>query len=177
MSNLLEIRGILAKCTENVRELKPVVRFRCYISLTKMVTMSQNASNHLRFFPLHHFIISPAVVGLIIWSAVRLGKGEDALFELLVAVLLLLISLAARIYGLKNQDRIIRMEMRQRYFELTGKRFMEKEKQLRLSQIIALRFASDDEFLELLDRAIEDKLSAKEIKLAIRDWQADLRRV
>jgi hypothetical protein len=139
--------------------------------------MSQNASNHLRFFPLHHFIITPAVIGLITWSALRLSRGEDALFDLLVALLLLLISLAARIYGLKNQDRIIRMEMRQRYFELTGQRFVEKEKQLRLSQIIALRFASDDELLELMNRAIAEKLSAKEIKLAIRDWQADLRRV
>jgi hypothetical protein len=177
MSNLLEIRGVLAQCTENVRELKPFVGFRCYISLIKMLTMSQNASNHLRFFPLHHFIITPAVVGLIIWSAVRLGRGENALFELLVAVLLLLISLAARIYGLKNQDRIIRMEMRQRYFELTGQRFVEKEKQLRLSQIIALRFASDEELLELMDRAISEKLTGKQIKSAIRNWQADHRRV
>jgi hypothetical protein len=90
---------------------------------------------------------------------------------------LLLISLAARIYGLKNQDRIIRMEMRQRYFELTGQRFVEKEKQLRLSQIIALRFASDEELLELMDRAISEKLTGKQIKSAIRNWQADHRRV
>lgn len=139
--------------------------------------MSQNASNHRRFFPLHHFVITPAVLGLISWSAIRLGKGEDALFDLLVAIVLLLISLAARIYGLKNQDRIIRMEMRQRYIELTGKRFMEKEKQLRLSQIIALRFASDEELLELMERAISEKLTGKQIKSAIRNWQADHRRV
>jgi hypothetical protein len=82
-----------------------------------------------------------------------------------------------RVYALKNQDRLIRLEMRQRYFELTGTSFNSKENQLKLSQIIALRFASNEELLALIDLAIKDKLSNKEIKMAITNWQADLLRV
>ena len=67
--------------------------------------------------------------------------------------------------------------MRMRYFEMTGKAFSEKENQLTQGQIIALRFAGNDEFLQLLDRAISEKLSATEIKLAITDWKADEKRV
>jgi hypothetical protein len=82
-----------------------------------------------------------------------------------------------RVYALKNQDRLIRLEMRQRYFELTGTSFNSKENQLKLSQIIALRFASNEELPALIDLAIKDKLSNKEIKMAITNWQADLLRV
>jgi hypothetical protein len=82
-----------------------------------------------------------------------------------------------RVYALKNQDRIIRLEMRQRYFELTGKSFNEKEKQLRLGQIIALRFASNEELLPLIEKSISENLTKKEIKLAVKDWQADTHRI
>ena len=85
--------------------------------------------------------------------------------------------MVGRIYATKNQDRIIRLEMRQRYFEMTGKSFAEKENQLRLGQIIALRFASDEELLNLMEKAIAEKLKSKEIKQAIRNWQADTNRV
>lgn len=69
------------------------------------------------------------------------------------------------------------MEIRQRYFHLTGMPFYPKENQLKLGQIIALRFAGNDEFLELMEKAILNKLSPKEIKLQVKDWQGDYRRV
>lgn len=69
------------------------------------------------------------------------------------------------------------MEIRQRYFHLTGLPFYTKENQLKLGQIIALRFAGDDELLELMEKAILNKLSPKEIKLQVKDWQGDYRRV
>jgi hypothetical protein len=67
--------------------------------------------------------------------------------------------------------------MRLRYFELTGTSFSSKEKQLRLGQIIALRFASDDELLGLMDRTISENLSGTDIKKAITNWQGDTLRV
>jgi hypothetical protein len=67
--------------------------------------------------------------------------------------------------------------MRQRYFELTGESFSKKEKQLKLGQILALRFASNDELLNLIEKAINENLSKKEIKLAVKDWQGDYLRV
>lgn len=141
----------------------------------------QNYKNHTRLNPLHHFILSPIAVALLVLSIIHFVQAETELsqkiFFVLIAFAILLGSLVSRMYGIKNQDRIIRLEMRQRYFELTGKSFSEKEKQLRLGQIIALRFAGNEELLSLIERAIEEKLSNKEIKQSINDWQADYHRV
>ena len=88
-----------------------------------------------------------------------------------------LLPLLARLYALKLQNRIILNEMRNRYYHLTGKSFDEKERQLKLGQIIGLRFASDEELLNLMDRAIADKLTSKEIKRQIKNWRGDYIRV
>ena len=93
------------------------------------------------------------------------------------AFLLVLMPLLARIYALKLQNRIIINEMRNRYFHLTGKTFDEKEQHLKLGQIIALRFAGNDELLGLMDRAIAEKLTSKEIKQQIKNWRGDYIRV
>lgn len=78
---------------------------------------------------------------------------------------------------MKNQDRLIRIEMRYRYFELTGKSFAEKEKHLKLGQVIALRFACDEELTILIEKAISEKLTSTEIKKAITNWLPDNNRV
>lgn len=144
----------------------------------------QNFKNHSRYYPLHHFFITPLTMIYLIWtltnlgSAIRVGEGVSMqIYHLIGAVILLLLPLLSRIYALKNQDRTIRLEMRQRYFELTGKSFQAVEKNLRLSQIIALRFAPNDELLPLMERAIAEKLPSKEIKKSIQNWQEDNRRV
>jgi hypothetical protein len=61
-----------------------------------------------------------------------------------------------------------------RHFVLTGKPL---DSRLRLSQIIALRFASDLEFPALAQKAAEEGLSSKEIKQSIQNWRADYNRV
>lgn len=143
----------------------------------------QNYKNHTRYFPLHHFVVTPFTLIIMAWSLVNLftvwGTEElsQAWYSLAIAFVLLLLPVIARIYALKSQDRIIRLEMRQRYFELTGKSFLKLENKLRLSQIIALRFAGDDELLPLMDKAIKEKLKSKEIKKSIKNWQEDIRRV
>lgn len=141
----------------------------------------QNYKNHTRLNPAHHFVLTPLTVLFFVWSIVfAFDTTVDLklrLIAIIAATALLLASFIARSYGIKNQDRIIRLEMRQRYFEMTGTSFSAKEKQLKLSQIIALRFAGDEELLPLMERAIAEKLSSKEIKLAITDWQADYHRV
>ncbi len=93
------------------------------------------------------------------------------------AFVLVILPLLARMYALTLQNRIILNEMRNRYFHLTGKTFDEKEQKLRLGQIIALRFAPDNELLGLMDRAIAEKLTAKEIKQQIKNWKGDYIRV
>ena len=144
----------------------------------------QNYKNHTRYFPFHHFVITPLTLIYLIWTIVNLvgslNSGVDIsiqIYHLIGALILFLLPLLARVYALKNQDRIIRMEMRQRYFELTGNPFWDNEKRLRLSQIVALRFASDEELLPLMERTLEENLRAKKIKQLIKNWQEDRRRV
>jgi ABC-type amino acid transport substrate-binding protein len=101
----------------------------------------------------------------------------ESIFLFIGAFVLVLLPLIARMYALTLQNRIIINEMRNRYFHLTGKPFKEKEKELRLGQIIGLRFASDEELLDLIDRAIAEKLTSKEIKQQIKNWRGDYLRV
>jgi len=75
-----------------------------------------------------------------------------------------------RAFATKVQDRAIRAEENLRHFVMTGKLF---DPRLRMGQIIALRFSPDEEFLELAKRAVDENLSRKEIKKAIRNWRAD----
>jgi hypothetical protein len=101
----------------------------------------------------------------------------ESLFLFIGAFILFLLPLLVRSYALKLQNRIILNEMRNRYFHLTGKTFDEKERELKLGQIIGLRFASDEELLGLMDRAIAEKLTSKEIKQQIKNWRGDYIRV
>jgi hypothetical protein len=79
-------------------------------------------------------------------------------------------------YALGNQNRIIRLEMRLRFYQLTNKRFDPLEQNLSFGQIASLRFASDEELPELIEKAINQNLSPKEIKKSIKNWQADYMR-
>lgn len=141
----------------------------------------QNYKNHPRLYPVHHFFLIPVTAVVFVWTCINAFQNDVAMgekvYNMLIALALLFVSLLTRMYATKNQDRTIRLEERLRYFEKTGKSFSEKEAKLRLSQIIALRFASDEEWLPLMDRAIAENLSSKDIKLAIVDWRADYRRV
>ena len=69
------------------------------------------------------------------------------------------------------------MEMRQRYFFLTGKTLYEKENLITSAQLIALRFAGDDELIDLMEKAIKENTTPKEIKKSIKNWMADHHRV
>jgi len=93
---------------------------------------------------------------------------------LLSAVCLFLIAFFLRSFALKAQDRAIRAEENLRHFALTGKLL---DSSLKVQQIVALRFASDDEFVALAARAAKENLSNKDIKAAIITWRGDYYRV
>lgn len=139
----------------------------------------QNFKNHSRFVIGYHGVTFLAIVALLIGSVINLVKSSsDSLYVssllVLVAIILLVISFYARSFALKAQDRAIRAEENFRYYLLTGKPLSDK---LTIRQIIGLRFASDEEFLALVDKAITENLSEKEIKQQIKNWKADLYRV
>lgn len=98
----------------------------------------------------------------------------------MAAVIFLITWLAVMVrmhYALGNQNRIVRLEMRLRYYILTGKRFEQIEERLDFKQIAALRFAPDEELPALLDKAIKEHLSPDEIKRNIINWLPDKMRV
>lgn len=80
-------------------------------------------------------------------------------------------------YALTNQNRIVRLEMRFRYYVLTQKRLEKLESQLTFQQLAALRFASDEELPALTERALNENLSPSDIKSSIKNWVYDDRRV
>jgi hypothetical protein len=143
---------------------------------------NQNYGNHTRYDPFNHFFLTPLILLFLGWTVYKMdfASQEAALDSWLLfigAFILFLLPLLVRSYALKLQNRIILNEMRNRYFHLTGKTFDEKERELKLGQIIGLRFASDAELLNLMDRAIAENLSSKEIKQQIKNWKGDYLRV
>jgi hypothetical protein len=79
-----------------------------------------------------------------------------------------------RAFSLKAQDRAIKVEQSLRYYVLAGKHISSK---LTIRQLIGLRFASDEEFVDLAHKAEKEGLNEKEIKKAIKNWKADTYRV
>ena len=139
----------------------------------------QNFRNHSRYIILWTFITPLLLVAILGGSIVNLIHADahthySAALILLISLVLLIIYWYARRFALKAQDRAIRAEENFRHFILTGKPL---DTRLRMSQIIALRFAPDEEFPSLAKKAIEEKLRSKEIKAAIQNWKADHNRV
>ncbi len=139
----------------------------------------QNFKNHPQMVPGYHYLTFGAIVALLGGSInylLRATPENKYLASLLVltTIIFVLIAWYARTFALKAQDRAIRAEESLRYYIMTGNAM---PKTLRMGQIIALRFASDEEYLALLDRAIKENLGGKAIKMAIQNWKADYHRV
>ena len=139
----------------------------------------QTYSNHRRFVPLFHFIAFPALLILLIGSIMNLvNSSEDNLYSasliVLISVMLILATLFARGFALKAQDRAIVAEEKFRHYLLTQKPL---PADLSVRQIIGLRFASDEEYPELVKKAIKENLSENEIKKQIKNWKGDNYRV
>ena len=142
----------------------------------------QHYSNHARYYIPHHFIFLPLLGMLISIGAWKTYKDTEnsltwLLFTIAIFCILYLTVMLRQHYALGNQNRIVRLEFKLRYFELFGKRSDRIEKQLSFGQIAALRFANDEEFVQLLSKTLKEGLKADEIKRSIQDWQADNNRV
>lgn len=135
----------------------------------------QNYKNHYRYVPVWHFLTGAAVVAVVIGSIINWMKSSaDNLYSasLIVVISFILASIFwySRQFALRVQDRAIRAEEGLRHFILTGKPL---DGRLRMGQIIALRFASDEEFPELAHKAAEKGLRSRTIKKMIKIWRTD----
>lgn len=143
---------------------------------------TQNYQNHRKFYAPHHFILLPVLMVLEVWGIWKIFTDEQnqlswILFSILIFLILYVAFLLRQHYALGNQNRIIRLEFKQRYFEIFGKRSDEISEKLNFGQIAALRFAYDDEFKILLQKALENHLSGDEIKKSITNWKPDFHRI
>jgi len=139
----------------------------------------QSVKNHSRYIPLWHFIVPLLMLVLLIWSIINLVHADghnhySAALIVVIALLLIVFYWYTRWFALRAQDRAIRAEENFRHFILTGKPL---DQRLLMGQIIALRFAGDEELPVLAKRAVDEKLSPKEIKRAITHWKPDHNRV
>lgn len=139
----------------------------------------QTFANHARFDPLFHFFVLPifalstlAAIVLFLWHP-SLHSGWR--FVLLAAATVAVFKV--RLYALRLQDRVIRLEERQRLASLLPEPLRSRIPELTEGQLIALRFASDPEAPKLTERALAEKLSRADIKKAIQTWRPDYWRV
>ena len=137
----------------------------------------QSYANHTRYQPLQHFIWLPLSFILLVYAIIQFVRNGFS-FQLLLlvgAVLLAIISgMLARIYATTLQDRLIRTEEQLRYYMLTEKHL---DNRLANKQLIALRFVSDEELVELVNRTVNENLSPDEIKRNVKTWSADYHHV
>jgi len=142
--------------------------------------MEQNFKNHTRFVTGYHVILTLLLLSGLIGSTINLfgSFGTDQLYSASLILLLFLccimVTWYTRVFPLKAQDRAIRAEENFRHFILIGKPLPAG---LRISQIVALRFASDEEFLALVQKALAENMTNKAIKLLIKNWKPDYHRV
>jgi hypothetical protein len=139
----------------------------------------QTFANHTRFDPLYHFFVLPVFLVAAIAATVhfvwRPSLHSGLLFLVSVAAAIAILKL--RLYALRVQDRIIRLEERLRLATLLPEPLRSRILELTEDQLIALRFASDTEVPKLVERAISEKLSRADIKKAIQTWRTDYWRV
>jgi len=140
----------------------------------------QNFKNHARMVPLFHYVMFGIFFLSFIGAIVNLveswgSEGQySASLILAMSVGLFLLSFFARAFALKAQDRVIRLEESIRAQRLTGQPI---DARLTVGQIIGLRFASDEEWAALAARAVNEGMSPKDIKMAVKNWRADNYRV
>lgn len=139
----------------------------------------QTFANHMRLDPLFHFFALPvfliSVIAAIVHFLMHPGLHSGWLF--VVAVAAAIVVMKIRVYTLRVQDRVIRLEERLRLASLLPEPLRSRIPELTEEQLIGLRFASDAELPKLAERVLSEKLSRTDIKKAIQTWRPDYWRV
>jgi len=137
----------------------------------------QNYANHTKWVPTFHFFVLPVLILNFVQSIIRLvhlGLTWDRIVAALTALALFLLALHARLFAMRVQDRVIRLEERQRMSRLFPEDLKRRIDEFTPGQLVALRFASDEELPDLARKVLNDKVTdAKTIKQSVKNWRAD----
>lgn len=141
-----------------------------------MTESTQNYQNHAKLVPLYHYVLSPILVINVlamVYHALQ-DPGMYHLWAVLMAMAFVLIALFARVFALKAQDRVIRLEERLRMRELLPPDLKARIQDFSADQLIGLRFASDAELPELAATVLRDNVQKRDaIKKMVKHWRAD----
>jgi len=145
-----------------------------------MAELTQNYASHRRWIPTFHFFALPVLLINVFVTGVQFAKNPHPISAWLVVVAIALFIGVFELRGmpLRAQDRIIRIEERARLERLVPADLRGRIGELTATQLIAIRFAPDDEVPDLTRRALNGDLKTQgDIKRAIRNWRADHLRV
>lgn len=136
----------------------------------------QTFANHIRLIPIYHGVAFGILVGDLVWATVRVVRepGWATGVTVALAVALLILFLAMRMFALTVQDRVIRLEERLRLERLLPADLKPRIEELNVDQLCSLRFASDGELVELTRAVLDERLTdRKAIKQRIETWRPD----
>jgi hypothetical protein len=136
----------------------------------------QTYANHFRLVPAYHYVLAPIVLIVFFWSVWQLVTefSVERLMLSLAATSLVLLTYLARSFALRVQDRVIRLEMRLRLAQLLPNDLRPRIDELTPGQLVALRFASDEELPDLVRTVLVDRIrDNRAIKKMIRKWEGD----
>ncbi len=140
---------------------------------------AQNLQNHAMYDPPFHYFLLPVLLlglGKAVWDLIE-GVNRNTIFGLIWTLAIIVIAFKARVYALKVQDRLIRLEEQLRMQRVLPPAMQDKIAQLNEDQFIGLRFASDEELPGLGEKTLANHWKRAEIKKEIRNWRPDYFRV
>ncbi len=141
--------------------------------------LPQTYANHTRFDPPFHFFLAPGAILLLVLTVINVVRHPqmEAWILLLIAILIFGTLFLARVYPLRAQDRVIRLEERLRLERILPAGTVVRIPELTEAQLVAIRFASDRELAVLVEKILATKMSPRDIKKNIATWRADTFRV
>ena len=141
---------------------------------------AQTYATHTRWHPIFHFFALPVLALNVLYSlyVIYRNPGFASIWGAIVAIALVMVGLLARVYGLRNQDRIIRLEERVRLGALVPDDLRARIGELSTSDLIGLRFCSDDEVVDAVRAVLAgERKGRQDIKAGVKTWRPDYHRL
>lgn len=145
-----------------------------------MAESTQSYKNHAKLVPLYHYVLTAILLVNFLAMAYHAVREPDMyhLWAVVMAAALIMIALFARVFALKAQDRVIRLEERLRMRELLPQELKSRIQDFTPDQLVALRFASDAELPDLAATVLRDNIQTRDaIKKLVKNWRADEHRL